>query len=114
MAHDPHFLGAFLFYFFFFRLIYQSSRPSLNDDGDGERGTSWGAGASYSWWQSCAPASCIIKMKNCSLKIDIQKDERERKEKKKKTKVVDSSDPQNKTRKKGNTYIRLLEKKKKN
>jgi hypothetical protein len=48
LAHDPHFLGAFLFYFFFFRLIYQSSRPSLNDDGDGERGTSWGAGASYS------------------------------------------------------------------
>jgi hypothetical protein len=37
------------FYFlFFFRLIYQSSRPSLSDDGDGERGTSWGAGASYS------------------------------------------------------------------
>jgi hypothetical protein len=58
----------------FFRLIYQSSRPSLNDDGDGERGTSWGAGASYSWWQSCAPTSCIMKMKNCSLKIDIQKE----------------------------------------
>jgi hypothetical protein len=40
VAHDLHF-GVLSY-------IYQSSRPSLNDDGDGERGTSWGAGASYS------------------------------------------------------------------
>ena len=114
LAHDPHFLGFFLF---FFRLIYQSSQPSLNDDGDGERGTSWGAGASYSWWQSCAPASCIIKMKNCSLKIDIQKDEREREKKKKKrkllTKYVSLSPDPKQNKKKGKHIFVYLKKQKK-
>jgi hypothetical protein len=51
-------------------------------------------------------------MKNCSLKIDIQKDERERERKEKKKRKL-LTPHQNKTRIKGNTYIRLLEKTKK-